>query len=298
MSEEGIKVLQNKYRLTDEEYEAYYKETIMSLTARITPVDEPKLVFVVGQPGAGKSKLIPIINSQLNFNAVIADYDQVRQMHPKYDIASQEVPADIHMALLPDADRMNEDLRHYCRDHNLNLIYEGTMRGTAVFMKIAEEFKEANYEVDVAAMSVPKLQSYGSTIIRYATDLNYNNKPRWVSKEVHDTAYENLLITLRKLLDAGLIDKTTVWRRGNKKESGNPVKIYSSEEKQFADIIQAIEFGRSRYREEAVANYPLEHSICTSIFTEHAPSFLSKLEEWEKLYVMEKRDLERDEQDI
>lgn len=64
MNEEKIQKLQEKYRLTEKEYDDYLKKVIFYFTCGKTSVLHPKLVFVAGQPGAGKSKLIPVVNKQ------------------------------------------------------------------------------------------------------------------------------------------------------------------------------------------------------------------------------------------
>ena len=296
MNKEAIKILQEKYKLTKEEYEEYYKAVNLFFTTCKKPVENPKLVFVAGQAGAGKSKLIPVINDKLQYNAVISDYDMVRAMHPKFNQASREVPEDVHLALLPDADRANEDLRHYCRDNNLNLIYEGTMRGTKVFVEIAKEFKDADYEVDLCLMAVPKLESYGSTLLRYATDLMQNNNGRWVSKEIHDESYDKFVVTLNELSKQNLFDRAEVYRRGKKDENGKPHQIYSTEVKEFESPIDAILYGRENYIKDAVDDYATKHDLVCEIFSNKAPNLLSKLSEWEELYETEKQHVNEEQQ--
>ena len=295
MDKVALSVLQQKYKLTEEEYDKYYKSVNLYFTTGKTSEAKPKLVFIAGQAGAGKSKLIPLVNEQLGFNAVLSDYDTVRSMHPNFAKANKEVPENVHLALLPGADKANEDLRHYCRDNNLNLIYEGTMRGTQVFLKVAQEFKDAGYEIDLALMAVPKLESYGSTLFRCATALLNNTGPRWVPKSVHDESYDNFIITLQELQKHSLFDRATVYRRGTEEEQGVPVKIYSTEEQQFHDPIEAIQYGREHFRKDAVNAFPIKHNLVCNIFSQKAPSLLAKLTRWEDMYEKEKYALENKE---
>lgn len=287
LDKEELEKLQAKYRLTPEEYKEYFNAVNLSFTTGKKSTSNPKLVFVAGQAGAGKSKLIPIVYEELGYNAVVSDYDKVRSMHPRFEQASKECQ-NVHLALLPDADRANEDLRHYCRDQGLNLIYEGTMRGTKVFLEIAEEFKAAGYEIDLSLMAVPKLESYGSTLLRYATDLIQNNIPRWVPKEVHDESYEKFIVTLGELQKRGLYDKAEVYRRGRQAQIGKPVRIYSTERGEFADPIEAVEYGRRKYRLEAVLDYPTKFAMVEQIFEEKSPELIEKLKDWKELYRQEK----------
>lgn len=296
MNKGAISMLQEKYRLTEQEYEKYYKTVNMFFTTGKRKVETPKLIFVAGQAGAGKSRLIPIVSNELGYNAVISDYDMVRALHPKYEIASREVAENIHLALLPDANKANEDLRHYCMENRLNLIYEGTMRGTQVFIQIANEFKEAGYEIGLRLMSVPKLESYGSTFLRYATDLLHNHQPRWISKEVHDESYENFLTTLSELINRELFDEAKVYRRGQE-DNGKPIEIYSTKGKENKGLIDAISYGREKYRVDAIKDYELKHNFVCEILSEKEPNSLAKLSDWENLYETEKKYIDESERE-
>lgn len=290
LDKQELEQLQAKYRLTPEEYENYFKAVNLSFTTGKKSVSKPKLVFVAGQAGAGKSKLIPIVYEKLGYNAVVSDYDKVRTMHPRFEQANREC-SNVHLALLPDADRANEDLRHYCRDNHLNLIYEGTMRGTQVFINIAQEFRDAGYEIELCLMSVPKLESYGSTFLRYATDLIQNNIPRWVPKEVHDESYEKFIVTLQELHKRGLYDSAQVYRRGREAQRGRPIQIYSTEGREFPNPIEAVEYGRMQYRYEAINDFPMKYGMVRKIFEKKSPELVDRLEEWGDLYIKEKTDI-------
>ncbi len=85
MDQKELIELQAKYKLTEEEYQQYYHAVNMFFTAGKQSEEKPKLVFVAGQAGAGKSRLIPVVNKKLNYNAIVIDYDVIRSMHPKFE---------------------------------------------------------------------------------------------------------------------------------------------------------------------------------------------------------------------
>ena len=45
----------------------------------------PKGFVLGGQPGAGKSNLIKMINAQLNGNVLVVNGDEFRRYHPNFD---------------------------------------------------------------------------------------------------------------------------------------------------------------------------------------------------------------------
>lgn len=291
MNKEDLLELQQRYGLSEEEYQRYYQAVNLYFTTGKKRGDKPRLIFVAGQAGAGKSKLIPVVNRQLRYNGVILDSDTIRAMHPRFEMANSENPENVHLALLPDVIRADADVRQYCKENGISLIYEGTMRGTDGYIKMAEEFKDAGYDIGLALMAVPRLESYGSTLVRYATALLNNNSPRWVPKSVHDESYDKFIVTLEEFSKRGLFNRAEVYRRGTNKR-GAPIRIYSTEEGQFRTPIEAIEYGREHYRRDAIKDYSLKHALVYDIFSKYSPNLLGSLGDWEELYESEKRIIE------
>lgn len=283
MEQKELENLQAKYKLTEEEYQEYYHAVNLFFTTGKSPVERPKIVFVSGQAGAGKSRLIPLVNQKLEYNAVISDYDIIRSMHPRFELASKTERENVHLALLPDADRANEDLRVYCRNNRINLINEGTMRGTAGFIKMARDFKEAGYEVDLELMSVPKIESYASTFLRYAMQLVSNDEPRLVPKEIHDSSYDNFLKTIQLFEEQELFDHAIVYRRGE----GEPIPFYSTEGREFDSPSQALVYGRENFYEEFMNRFPMEYEMIRTVFSNSEPRLLPYLDELAQMYEAE-----------
>ncbi len=296
MNKEEILIMQSKYELSHEENRRYYEEVKAFFTLGKYAEKKTKLILVVGQPGAGKSKLMRLVNKRLHFNAVISDIDTIRAMHPKFSIAYAQVPEFINLALLTDVNKIGPELRKYYMEQGLNLIYEGTMRSTAGYVEMAKQYKERGYDIELDFMAVSKLESYGSSLLRYAIDLCNNNFPRWVAKNIHDEAYENMITTLEELSKQSLFDSARVYCRGNDEEQ-NPIKIYSTEERQFGNVKEAILYGREKDRRKAIEDYPMKYKIVSNIFSNYAPELLSKLDVWEELYEDEKGNLKSEVQE-
>lgn len=300
MDQKELIELQSKYKLTEEEYKQYYHAVNVFFTTGKQSEGKPKLVFVAGQAGAGKSRLIPIVNKKLNFNAVVIDYDIIRSMHPKFELANEEDNENIHLALLPDADRASQELRDYCRETKLNLIYEGTMRATEGFLKMAKEFKMSGYEIDLELMSVPKLESYTSTFFRYAMQLVGDDNPRWVPRSVHDSSYENFILTLQRFEKEGLFDSATVYKRGEPDsepfysteqiptESQDTIHIYKLGE--FETPSEAVVFGRAEFSDEILGKFNSEYAIIYNAFSKFEPTLLPYVEELQAMYVEESKE--------
>ena len=239
MDQKELIELQAKYKLTEEEYKQYYHAVNMFFTAGKQSEEKPKLVFVAGQAGAGKSRLIPVVNKKLNYNAVVIDYDVIRSMHPKFE-------------------------------------------------------------------------SYTSTFFRYAMQLESDANPRWVPKSVHDSSYDNFIVTLQRFESEGLFEYATVYKRGerdpepfysipqvpNEIQIGMPMPNFIG----FKSPSEAVIYGRKKFKDEALKKFSSEYQIIYNIFSEYEPKLMPYVEELQAMYVEEsagqdKKEIEGEDRD-
>jgi len=281
--ENEIKRLSQIYGLSEEQFSVYYKRAIGVLKLGKRPSDEKILSIVGGQSGSGKSRLIPVTYQELNGNAVIVDFDELRTWHPYYKEVSDSYPEITHRILHPDTEKVKNAVLATLRKEGYNVIYEGALRNTQGFLNFAEDFKQAGYKIIMNIMSVPKLESYGSTFLRYATALLAELSPRWVEKEAHDGSYEGVTRTVQAFIDQGLSKDIKVYIRGK----NVPQKIYSTQERQFENAISAITYGREIARKKAVEDFPPKFKAVKGILEDKDPSRLEKLDDWSKLYAEE-----------
>lgn len=281
--EKEIKRLSEIYRLSDAQFAAYYKKSIGFLKLGKNPSSRKTLSIVGGQSGAGKSRLIPIANQELNGNAVVVDFDELRAWHPHYKEVSDSYPEITHRILHPDTEKVKNAVLETLRKEGYNVIYEGALRNTQGFLDFAKDFKEDDYHITMNIMSVPKLESYGSTFLRYATDLLADLNPRWVEKEAHDGSYDGVVRTVKAFIDQSLSKDIKVYIRGE----DAPQKIYSSQERQFENAISAITYGREIGRKKAVEDFPTKFKTVKGILEDKDPNRLEKIEDWNALYTEE-----------
>lgn len=281
--EEEIKKLSQIYGLSETQFVTYYKKAIGLLKLGKMPSNEKTLSIVGGQSGSGKSRLIPVANQELNGNDVIVDFDELRAWHPYYKEISDSYPEITHRILHPDTERVKNAVLETLRTEGYNVIYEGALRNTQGFLDFAKDFKQEGYNIRMNIMSVPRLESYGSTFVRYATALLAELNPRWVEKEAHDDSYEGVVRTVKAFIDQDLSQDIRVYIRGE----DIPQKIYSSQERQFESAISAITYGREIGRKKAIEDFPTKFKTVKGILEDKDPERLEKLEDWNRLYTEE-----------
>lgn len=279
--EDRVEKLSNIYGLSEENFEMYYQKVLLVLKTGKKPSENKTITIVGGQSGAGKTRLIPLAKQELGNNAVIVDFDELRSLHPHYKEVCDLYPEITHRILHADTERVKNEILKNLREEEYNVIYEGALRSTQGFLDFARLFKDKGYNIRMNIMAVPKLESYGSTFVRYATDLLANINARWVEKEAHDGSYDGVIRTVKAFLDEDLSKDVTVFVRG---EEEGPKKIYSTQERQFKDAVTAIEYGREIGRKKAVLDFPTKNRTVKGILEDKKPELLPRLTDWENLY--------------
>lgn len=278
--QENIKELSKKYSLSEEKFKNYRNTAILILTTGKKTSKDKTLIIVGGQSAAGKSKLIPIAYQELNNNAVIVDFDELRALHPNYEEVSKNYIEITHKILHSDTEKVKNEVLQELIQKGYNVIYEGALRNTQGFIDFAKDFKDNNYKIKMDILAVPKLESYGSTFERYAMALEYGIIPRWVEKNAHDESYDGVIRTIKAFIEEGLTDDIEVFVRGE----NEPKSIYTKEGREFEDALKAIEYGREKYRKKAIINFKKKYEIAKKILEENQPEKVSALEDWLKLY--------------
>lgn len=288
--EELLTQLRKQYEIdTEEEFEAYKKKALIALTTGEHPGKEKILTIVGGQPGAGKSRLMALTKQKLEAETVIVNFDELRALHPSYEEASAKHTEIVHKILQYDTNEVKKQVLEELIKGGYSVLYEGALRDTQGFIDFAKDFKENGYTVKLNVMAVPKLESYGSTLYRYATALLTDQTPRWVEKYAHDEAYVAMIKTMQEFEKSGLLDTVKVFERGKDR----PREIYSTEQSQFESAIAAVQYGREVGRRKAIEDFPAKYTVVRDTLKIKQPELLKNLDPWKEFYEEEKAYFEK-----
>lgn len=237
--------------------------------------------------GAGKSRLIPVANQELNNNGVVVDFDILRAYHPNFKKVSAEHLEKTHIILHPDVDKAKCRIMDYLKQNDYDVIYEGSLRNTQGFIDFSNDFLKEGYSVSLYVMAVPELESYGSTFTRYVDDLSKNNNPRWVEKVAHDESYKGVLKTVEEFEKQKICSKTKVFTRG----PIMPKEIYSNTVKQFPATVEAIQYGREYGKKQAIKDFWAKYKKVYTVLRNTKPELLKNLVDWEEMFKREYTDI-------
>jgi predicted ABC-type ATPase len=187
----------------------------------IKPVDNPKLIIVGGQPGAGKSDLQKFGELELASNVVVLSTDVLRSYHPHEREIKKNYPDYYHILTVDLARVLLINLENYALANKLNVILESTLGNSEVMLQKINKYRKHDYQIDLKVIAVNELISYLGAEDRYENMILAEKSGRMVSKQNHDQNYKDIPTTLQMLQDQHLLDNVVVYHRKTSESNDN-----------------------------------------------------------------------------
>ncbi|KAH8895129.1 hypothetical protein GQ53DRAFT_78127 [Thozetella sp. PMI_491] len=182
----------------------------------------PLAVLIVGQTGAGKTRLAPDLKQAMTAfgrdpNHFIAD--TYKTYHPHYAEALRTAPKNASIVASSAARLWLTMACEAAVANRSDVLVESACRHPDDFCRLAEIFHDGGYLVKVAIMAVPEALSRLGILVRY-----YRNLPeaqsrglplRLTPKKVHDDSYAGLAYAAKFIDEHPIVDGIVVVRRNN-----------------------------------------------------------------------------------
>ena len=198
---------------TDDELEIKFKEILEYYKSMYSPTENPKVVLLGGQPGAGKSGLENMVNIKKNYVSISGD--DYREYHPRFKEINLEYGREASKYTQQWAAEITEKLIKELRKEKYNLIIEGTLRTAELPLKEANAFKKADYKVELNVVVVKPEKSRLGTLERYEAMLKQGKVPRMTPKEHHDLVLNNIGNNLEIIYNSKAFDNIKLFDREN-----------------------------------------------------------------------------------
>ncbi|MFC4516443.1 MULTISPECIES: zeta toxin family protein [Streptomyces] len=206
-----------RHRLPQGENQRIFTDRIVpDLLADRAPQEIPTVVFLIGQPGAGKSKITEMMAGVLNQHGgfVDVDSDLYKPYHPAY--AALMAQDDTLMAAFTRADgrAWMAQAEHYVRDQRLRAVIQETAQNAEAVEAKMTAYRQAGSRIEALFMGVPRAMSNQSIVNRYFEQLADRGQGRLTVQANADESYEGIL-RLADRVDRGVLaDSVSVYRRG------------------------------------------------------------------------------------
>ncbi|MFM9691970.1 zeta toxin family protein [Streptomyces europaeiscabiei] len=209
-----------RHRLSDAENRRIFRERIVpDLLAGRTGQETPTVVFLVGQPGAGKSRVTEMVAGVLDRHGGFADVDSdlYKPYHPEY--ARLMAQDDTLMAAYTRADgRAWMALAEaYVREHGLHAIIQETSQNARAVEEKMRAYRDSGARVEALFMGVPQAMSNQGIVNRYYEQLADRGQGRLTVQSNADESYAGILELADRVDRGTLADLASVYRRGESK---------------------------------------------------------------------------------
>ena len=185
---------------------------------------QPLAVLIVGQTGAGKTRLAPVLRAAMaeTGRAAPAHFiaDTYKAYHPFYARLAAEKPSSFASAAAgPDARRWLAMACALAARRRVDVLVESACRHPDDFSVLAAAFRAAGFCVCVAVLAVPDALSRLGVLVRFYARLPEAHSGRMplrlTPRRVHDDSYAGLADAARYIDAEDVADAVVVVRRGN-----------------------------------------------------------------------------------
>ncbi|MGW2600008.1 zeta toxin family protein [Streptomyces klenkii] len=202
------------HRLSAEEHRWIFNELIApSLLEGITPQERPVAVYVMGQPGSGKTSLTPMLRRALRGRPTQISGDNFKAAHPDYLTLLREEPRTASERIRADYRAWQAMAEAYVRQRRGDVVIEIAPSSAASFVEGAMLYRRAGYRVELVVLAVRAADSRQGTAARYAEVSRLGVPARFTTVSGHDRHFAALADAVAAAEEGPVADSVMVWGR-------------------------------------------------------------------------------------
>ncbi len=194
-----IDELTSKYKLTKKEHDEVLETIKKDLFSGVSKDENPSIMFVVGQPGCGKTTFIN--NSNLE-KYVIINSDEYRKFSKYSSEILKNYPTDYAKLTNYDAHLWGDELFNYAVENGYSPLREKAPLDDSLLDVIKEI--PSKYEIIINVVVAGNLESLLATRERYEKELLNSSNAKLSNIESHNKCYSFLSTFILKCLELGI----------------------------------------------------------------------------------------------
>ncbi|MER5642666.1 zeta toxin family protein [Kitasatospora sp. NPDC002227] len=183
---------------------------------------QPTAVFVIGQPGAGKTAAADTARAELPGSVRLSN-ETFKNAHPDYDALLRVNPRTAASTIRTDCGLWAEQAERLVRESGADAVLEVAPGNAASLLARAAAFHQAGYWVEFRVLAVRAADSRQGTALRYASALRLGIHARFTSSSGHDTCYRAVADTVAAAERHAAVDQLTVTGRDGGPLTADPV---------------------------------------------------------------------------
>ncbi|MGW2051989.1 zeta toxin family protein [Streptomyces sp. NPDC001858] len=245
------------HRLSADEHRWIFDELITpTVLAGVTPRDDPRAVYVLGQPGAGKMRAARMVRRAMRTGTTRLVGDDFKASHPDYFPLLRDDPRSAGAAIRTDYRAWFSRAEAYVRRRRGDVLIEAAPGSVQEFLDTAVPFAADGYPVELVVLAVRAADSRLATALRYARALQIGGTGRFTTRSGHDTCFRALADVVAVAERHPQIAAVTVIRR-----DGQALLRQEADGAGRASWALAAERLRPYTEQEAMAFLQLHHAL-------------------------------------
>ncbi|MFE9610803.1 zeta toxin family protein [Streptomyces sp. NPDC006012] len=200
------------HRLSAERHKWIYDELIVPSLGPIAPQEQPVVIYVLAQPGAGKSRAARMILNSLR-NPVHVTGEIFKRAHPDYWPLLRKEPRTASARIRTDYRTWQTWYEAHVRRCRGNMVVEIAPGNAARFVARTAVDRQAGYRTELVVLAVRAADSRQGTATRYAQASRLGGAPRFTTAAGHNASFAVLPETVALAEQLFAVDEVTVMRR-------------------------------------------------------------------------------------
>lgn len=249
-----LEELINKYRLTNEQRQAWYDNILVpTFLDGLQPCDgQPTFTLLTAQPGAGKTTAALRNAKETSPYPARFGGDDIRILHPYAKIILLENADKYPFITKLDMAWAREKLVNDCLNNHFNLQIDSILSNENDYkMGTILRAKEQGYKIECVTLGVPDFISIVSMYNRREQQISQDGVGFPVTINDHDRAYNILPEVVAKMYDCGVADRVRIINRRFKEFYDTDKALNSNGD----NIKTAITEARNSYKQKTYLAY-------------------------------------------
>ncbi|MFF5447213.1 zeta toxin family protein [Streptomyces sp. NPDC012888] len=178
--------------------------------------DTPTVVVLVGQPGAGKTRVGHALAEALNERGgfVEVDSDLYKPYHPAYARLLQQDDGLMAAYIRADGRRWMARAHAYVRENRLNAIIQETSQDADAVADTLQAYRRSGTRIEAVFLAVSEAMSNQGIVNRYHEQVKERGSGRLTVQANADRSYTGIVHLARLVDEHKLADHVAVIRRG------------------------------------------------------------------------------------
>lgn len=202
------------HRLSADEHRWIFDELITpTVLANVVSRDDPRAVYVLGQPGASKTAAARLVKRAMRPGTTRLVGDDFKASHPDYRKLLTDDPRGAGAAIRADYRAWFTEAEAYVRARRGDVLIEAAPGSSEDFLRSALPFHQVAYPIELVVLAVREADSRLATALRYARAQQAGLPARFTSGAGHDVCFRTVADIVELAPSHPAICAVTVIRR-------------------------------------------------------------------------------------